>query len=109
MTDEFKQAQFTMDFFGDGVAIDGYTYGGRWNGWAIPYFTFENAQKLIPIFEGYLSYDADQDAFIYFDPVHMDDEEKEIYESSMIDGNKYYSVGGMSFCWDQVKTKSEAN
>ena len=91
-----------MDFFPDDVEIDGFTYGNTWNGWAIPYFTFENAQKLIPIFEGYLSYDVDQDAFKYLDPVHMNPEDTEIYESLDIDGNKFYSVGGMSFCWDRV-------
>jgi len=99
---ELIKAKFKMDFFPDDVEIEGYTNGGRWNGWAIPYFTFENAQKLIPIFEGYLSYDVDQDAFKYLDPVHMNPEDTEIYESLDIDGNKFYSVGGMSFCWDRV-------
>lgn len=108
MDQQFKPAKFKMDFFDDGISIDGFTYGNTWNGWAIPYFTFENAQKLIPIFEGYLAYDANQDAFTYLDPVHMEVEDIEIYEPVMVNGNKYYSVGGMSFCWDIVNQMEDA-
>ena len=44
MDHEFKPAKFSMDCFDDSQPhIDGMTYGYTWNGWACPYFTFENA------------------------------------------------------------------
>ena len=38
-----KKALFQIN---DGPIYMGYTSGARWNGWATPYFTFEEAQKL---------------------------------------------------------------
>jgi hypothetical protein len=104
-----RKAKFAMDFFDDGIAIDGYTFGDYWNGWDCPFFTFENAKKVVEAFGNTLQYDQNQDVFIYHDPQYMDDEDKDIFESVIIDNQKYYSVGGWNFCWYEVFNKeSEA-
>jgi hypothetical protein len=105
-----RKAKFALDFFADhGVEeIEGITFGDYWNGWDCPYFTFENAKKLLDIFdEGHLKYDPKNDAFEY-DP-YQNGEEVDIFESTMIEGKKYYSVGGWNFCWYEVSNEeSEA-
>ena len=41
---DYKKALFSMDCFDENQPdIEGITYGNTWNGWACPYFTFENA------------------------------------------------------------------
>lgn len=48
----------------------GITAGQRWNGWACPMFSFEEANRLTALnndseFCGSISYDADKDAFLF--------------------------------------------
>lgn len=88
------KALFSMDCMD--VNIEGLTYGNTWNGWACPYFTYENALKLgelMPDF--FLKYDAETDSF----KANSDDNDNEEFTAEVIDGVKYYGVGNMSWCW----------
>ena len=115
---EFYKAKFSMDSFDDNQPnIDGMTYGGSWNGWACPYFTFENAmivvdqinqdqeycnQNQLPI--SILMYSKCNDTFYYI----ADDQEPECidaYEGMMIDGVKYYPIGNCSWCWHEMSER----
>jgi len=103
---EPRKTLFALDFFEDNQSIEGITFGDYWNGWDCPYFTFDNAKKLLTIFdEGFLKFDANQDAFLY-DP-YKNGEEIDTFEATIINGEKYYSVGGWNFCWYEVKKESE--
>lgn len=87
-----------MDCFEEN--LDGFTYGYTWNGWACPYFDFENAKKLIDLFPDFgMRYDADADKFIA-ESEHYDREE---WQSEIIDGKKYYPIGSHSWCWFEME------
>jgi hypothetical protein len=97
-----RHTKFALDFFDDGESIEGITFGDTWNGWACPYFTFENGMKLLNWFdEGYLSYDAEKDVFNYVDDNY--DDCVDSYKPTIIEGKKYYCIGGYNFCWYEVK------
>lgn len=85
----------------------GYTSGARWNGWATPYFTLEEAQKIQAEFnqgDGLrMFYDCQADKFIL---QYEDDDEPYIWEGEdiqTVDGIKHlYGIGAYSHIWDEV-------
>ena len=91
----------------EGPIYMGYTSGARWNGWATPYFTLEEAQKLQAEFnqdvESPMLYDVSRDAFIL---KYEDDDEPYIWEGEDIateDGIKHlYGIGAYSHIWDDL-------
>ncbi len=91
----------------DGPIYMGYTSGARWNGWATPYFTLEEAQKLQAEFsEGANSamlYDVNKDEFRL---QYENDDEPYIWEGEDIqteDGIKHlYGIGAYSHIWDDL-------
>lgn len=88
-------------------AYIGYTSGRTWNGWATPYFPFEEAQNLQAEFsEGAGSpmlYDATNDKFIL---KYEDDDEPYIWKGEdiqTVDGIKHlYGIGAYSHIWDEL-------
>lgn len=84
----------------------GYTDGTRWNGWATPFFTFEEAQKIQSDWnaegESQMLYDIDKDAFC----VQYDDDDPYIWKGEDVqteDGIKHlYGIGAYSHIWDKV-------
>lgn len=97
----------TLFQINDGPIYMGYTSGARWNGWATPYFTLEEAQKLQAEFnqdvESPMLYDVNKDAFIL---KYEDDDEPYIWEGEDIkteDGIKHlYGIGAYSHIWDDL-------
>ena len=41
-----REAKFVIEPLGETV-FDGYTQDEDWNGWACPYFTFEQAERIV--------------------------------------------------------------
>jgi hypothetical protein len=90
-----------------GPAYIGYTSGARWNGWATPYFTLEEAQKIQAEFsqgDGLrMFYDCQADKFIL---QYEDDDEPYVWEGEdiqTVDGIKHlYGIGAYSHIWDEV-------
>lgn len=91
----------------DGPIYMGYTSGARWNGWATPYFTLEEAQKLQAEWnigeDLSILYDVTKDAFVC---KYEDDDEPYIWEGENIqteDGIKHlYGIGAYSHIWDDL-------
>lgn len=91
----------------DGPIYMGYTSGARWNGWATPYFTLEEAQKLQAEWsentECPMLYDVTKDLFIL---QYEDDDEPYVWEGEDIkteDGIKHlYGIGAYSHIWDDL-------
>lgn len=91
----------------EGPIYMGYTSGARWNGWATPYFTLEEAQKLQAEWnigeDLSILYDVTKDAFIC---KYEDDDEPYIWEGEdiqTVDGIKHlYGIGAYSHIWDEV-------
>ena len=91
--------------------FEGFTKDEDWNGWACPYFTFEQAQKVLKTYNMLRSvigqkdsayYDSAADVFIF--PT-SEDEESETFAAIIENGQKYYPVG--AFCWIWEETAKE--
>lgn len=91
----------------DHNAYIGYTSGRRWNGWATPYFTFEEARRLQADFnqnaEFPMFYDVTKDEFFC---KYGDDEEPYIWKGEdiqTVDGIQHlYGIGAYSHIWDEL-------
>jgi hypothetical protein len=103
-----QEAKFSIDTLGDKI-FDGYTQGEEWNGWACPYFTFEQAQKVAEAFnEGErfegdkvkARYNVEQDAFCFF---FESSGESDDFPSLEVDGLKLYPVGAGCWIWEEVE------
>lgn len=98
-----KKALFQID---DGPVYIGYTNGDRWNGWATPYFPFEEAQKIQAEFSQGVDfpmlYDVNKDEF----RIKYDDDEPYIWKGEdiqTVDGIKHlYGIGAYSHIWDEL-------
>lgn len=102
---DYKKALFSLDCIEEN--IEGITYGYTWNGWACPYFTYENAMKLgeiAPDFNMY--YHLESDSFICLTDDGFDTPEE--FKGCLIDGVKYYPIGNSSWCWYDM-TEEEDN
>lgn len=91
----------------DHNAYIGYTSGALWNGWATPYFTLEEAQRLQADFNRGIDtpmlYDVAKDEFrIQYDG----DDEPYIWKGEdiqTVDGIKHlYGIGAYSHIWDEL-------
>lgn len=96
----------------DGPVYIGYTNGDRWNGWATPYFTLEEAQKLQAEFDQgdglRMFYDCRADKFIL-----QYEEEDEPYvwkgeDVQTVDGKLHlYGIGAYSHIWDELGSEDK--
>lgn len=102
-----RETKFVIDTLGDKI-FEGYTQGEEWNGWACPYFTFEQAQKVVEAFnEGErfegdkveARYDAEQDAFCFF---FESSGESEDFSALTVDGRKLYPIGSGCWIWEDA-------
>ncbi len=99
-----RPAKFVIDCMEE--AVEGFTPGSYWNGWAMPYFTKEQADAFCVIAnaEGSvmhpMEYDAERDVFLAHDN-HYPDEPEE-YPAVEVDGVKYYPIGAGCWIWDLV-------
>lgn len=88
-------------------AYIGYTSGRLWNGWATPYFTLEEAQKIQTEFSrganSPMLYDVMKDEFRL---QYEDDDEPYIWKGEdiqTVDGIKHlYGIGAYSHIWDEL-------
>lgn len=96
-----RQSRFTIEAL-PGEAFDGYSIGENWNGWACPYFTFEEAIRIADAHEKILNvkitYKDSDDMFI-LNPI----DEVEEYASILIAGKKLYPMGSFSWIWEEVE------
>lgn len=93
-----KQAKFAIDTFPD-QSFEGYSNGEEWNGWACPYFTLEEGQKILRAhnsngLKGMFDKIADQFVFENVD-------ENEFYPAIIEDGVKLYPIGNGSWIWEE--------
>lgn len=95
--------------FEDGPLIPGFSDGRRWNGWAMPAFTKETLDAVLPSLgadDFAITYDPTLDAYRYPD----DDNEPETSTTIEVDGHsvKVYMLGAGSWCWDEVAYRFNA-
>lgn len=96
----------TLFYIEDSPVYKGYTSGCHWNGWATPYFTLEEAQKIQAEWnidaEFPMLYNASKDEF----RVECDEDEPYIWKGEdiqTVDGIKHlYGIGAYSHRWDEI-------
>jgi len=95
----FSLVAIGADWLPDGMKVQAYANGRRWNGWAMPYFTIEEARSLLEFMPG-LRYDSARDAFIN---AHEDQAEEDVYPAvTLVIGGisiKTYAIGTGCWCW----------
>ena len=73
----------------------GYTFGDDWNGWAVPYFEKEEADKVAKSFNGRYENDT-----YFFDDGYDGEEEYEKQTIETVDGPKeVYAIGAYNWTW----------
>jgi hypothetical protein len=97
-----EKRSFTIDSLAN-QKFQGFTSGETWNGWACPYFTFEEAKKIVDAqnanSDHSAHYDESNDTFVF----SFSDDEKEGYSAENIDGEKLYGIGCGSWIWAEVE------
>jgi hypothetical protein len=102
MIGKLREAIFTTDVF-DGQRFPGFTDGETWNGWARPYFTFEQAQAVLNAHKDHswkAWYDETQDSFV-FDFSHDGNDELDEFPAVEIAGMKLYPIGAGCWIWEE--------
>lgn len=96
---EFALTPISADWLDENVRLQAYTNGYRWNGWAQPYFTLEQA-KVLQEHMPALQYSSEEDVFLM-----PDDNEDEPWrfapETIQVSGEaiKVYGIGAGAWCW----------
>lgn len=100
-----RKAVFTIGGFD--YAYIGYTSGRRWNGWATPYFEFDEALEVMGDYNFYaenpIEYDEVYDQFYILDIATGELEQWAGKDYETEDGIKHlYGIGAYSWVWDDI-------
>lgn len=104
-----QAARFTIETYVEQF-FDGFSRGEDWNGWARPYFTFEQAQQIIEAHRsrGWKAwYDEKEDSFA-FDFSHDGLDEVDVFPPVELDSRKLYPVGAGCWVWEEVTEEVNA-
>lgn len=105
-----RETKFSIDSLGD-RSFDGYTQGETWNGWACPYFTFEQAQQLVRAYEENgleARYNEVSDAFSFELDAGGDLKEVDTFPAEEINGRKFYPIGAFCWIWEEAAEEFSA-
>jgi hypothetical protein len=106
-----KPATFAIDFL-EGSTFEGYTQDEDWNGFACPYFSLDQAQHLVEVWnnQGWSArYDSAADTFMFEVESGRGEKEWESYIPVEIEGLKLYPVGSFNWIWEEVGNESGDN
>jgi hypothetical protein len=99
VSEELINAEFRADFFGE-ETFSGFTNGETWNGWACPYFSYEQGQRIITVYreklKGKAWYEEEEDMFFF-----EFSEETEEYPAELVNGRKLYPIGNGVWIWEE--------
>ncbi|HEY0319453.1 MAG TPA: hypothetical protein VGC66_00630 [Pyrinomonadaceae bacterium] len=102
-----RPTEFSLDTYGDQV-FSGYTLDEEWNGWACPYFTYDQALLLVEAHRSHgwrAHYEEENDAFV-FSFEHDGLDTPDTFPSVTISGRKFYPVGAFGWIWEEsVRSK----
>ena len=94
-----QKTKFAIDFLAD-KTFEGYTRGEGWNGFACPYFTFDQAQKVVEAWRdtnSFAFYDGSRDEFVF----EMQDGGQDSFGFVEIDDKKVYPIGCSHWIWNE--------
>ena len=93
-----KQAVFVIDTFPD-YKFSGFSNDEDWNGWACPYFTFEESEKIVEAHKTTGQgawFDEANDQFVF-----KIGDDTELYQAINNDGQKLYPIGNGNWIWEE--------
>lgn len=95
-----REEKFKIDTLAD-LVFQGFTKDEEWNGWACPYFSFEEAQRITIAFNTLPNvkawYEMTEDKFFF-----EFTDEKEEYNSIIANDKKLYPIGNSNWIWERV-------
>jgi len=97
-----RGTKFSIDTLGSNE-FEGYTQDEEWNGWACPYFTYEQAQRLVDAYRSCgweARYDDKQDQFVF--AIADDPDEHDAYSAIYMEGLKLYPIGAFGWIWEEA-------
>jgi hypothetical protein len=97
METSLRKTQFAIETFPDQI-FEGYTLDDDWNGWACPYFEFEEAVRIRDIYNRKgenARYNESNDEFIFI-------EAEEVFLAVEIEGLKLYPIGNSVWIWEEA-------
>lgn len=86
-----------------GQVFNGFTQGETWNGWACPFFTHDEAQKIVTAHKEHglnAYYDQESDGFAF--EVESSGDDYDIFSSVEVANMKLYPVGTGCWIWEEV-------
>jgi hypothetical protein len=95
----------TFEIEGVDERFSGWTDGRRWNGWAMPFFEFSEAERVFQVLtQGKGAFDSERDCF----SIRNTDGEDETWEGKQVPtlGEKIvkvYAIGAGSWIWDEIQ------
>ena len=96
---DFSLVTVGAEWLPSDLKIQAYSNGLLWNGWVMPYFTIEDARKLLDFMPN-LRYDQSRDAFIC---TQEDQAEEEVYGAVNVQLGGLplttYAIGAGYWCW----------
>lgn len=101
-----RETKFVIDTLGDKI-FDGYSQGEEWNGWACPYFTFEQSQRILEAHRerGIKAwYDEDSDQFA-FDLNQTGQDDIDAFPPIELEGLKLYPIGSGCWIWEEERAE----
>lgn len=111
------------DLLGHPTPIPAYTDGSRWNGWACPWFTRDEAMKIVEAFNERKAdsalYDKEHDAFLFAgEEMTLAESEEydmvDVYESQQVEVAiigpvGLYPIGNGGWVWEIVEDETPLN
>jgi hypothetical protein len=97
-----RKTRFLIDIIGE-AEFEGFTEDYRWNGFACPYFTFDQAQCIVSAWQeagNAASYDKENDEFMF----EIRDGEHDRFGPIEIEGLMLYPIGAACWIWDESPT-----
>jgi hypothetical protein len=98
METSLRRSRFTIETFPDQI-FEGYTFDDDWNGWACPYFEFEEAAHILDIYKRKgenARYNESNDEFTFI-------EAEEVFPAVEIEGLKLYPIGNSVWIWEEAE------
>ena len=98
-----------LDEYGGQQSFAAYSNGALWNGWEMPLFTKESADRLCACMPN-VSFDEEQDAFVIAPyPGSGDDAITVSAQWIQVDGSsvKVYGIGAGEWTWDQMEDSAQ--
>lgn len=119
----WRLVKVTIGLGDEDTVFDAYTHGETWNGWAIPFFTVEEGQRIAawthelakqaPAGIETVTWDGPRKAFVLEDPQYPHKDGEPVPDEDIVDGVPVeelgltlYGIGIYKWAWETVAAAS---